>query len=134
MLRRYHALSPSNIPEVELDELMSYVEPNANPMHSPDAQMHACLQCSFVGALHACSPDKPGFIKHSFQTDHFLGTLEFKIRRVCIINCYDVGLHILRDEMYCALCRDYVYDIEFDRSRVAVNGALVVWFEGERHD
>lgn len=99
VLRNYYKIVHGDSKQMERAELCvltSYAtDDDENAPFLPDVIPHSCLHCSFIGALHAAKPSKDGFIKHSFQTDHFL------------------ALHLLSDTIYCALCRDYVYDDDF---------------------
>lgn len=87
-----------------------------------DHQLHACLECSFTGALNAHDPHKQGWIKHSFQTGHFLGE-EVHIHAITfIVLMIDeiiliIALNLHYGELFCCQCQDYIYDPNFDQQK-----------------
>ena len=69
----------------------NHVQSHVQNMYHMDKHLHLCLFCSFSGGIHKISPHLSGFIKHSFQTSHFL------------------SLHSTTGHIYCSQCQDYIY-------------------------
>lgn len=70
---------------------------NKRSVISPDMQEHACLHCDFQAPLYGLLPDLDGMIKHSFQTDHWLGkcVLVFEFFERDSLECGEVGAVLL---------------------------------------